>query len=171
MQQQALYNMRWHDMISSILIVWKCLSLQVEIKYLRNTQRLTFIWSLSLLLQEKHSLGNLSHMFHSFKVHSHLVYCESKSLLCKPLEINGCGSDYKQGKQRGGSGFLFGWFCLFVCLLWEGFGDYKQEFQQNLGYDTMTSQEDLRKMDLHPLAVFFLLWTPGSSEILLWDIL
>lgn len=49
-------------------------------------------------------------------------------------------------------GLVWGFF-----LLGEDFGDYKQEFQQNLSYDTMTFQEDLRKMDLHPLAIFFLL--------------
>lgn len=165
MHQQALYNMRWHNMINSIHIVWKFLSLQVEIKYFWNTQRLTFIWPLSLFLRDKHSFSNSSHMFHSFKLHAHLVCCGSNSLfscfLCKPLEINGCGSDSQAMKTETCAFFLVG----------KGFGDYKHEFQQNLGYDTMTFQEDLRKMDLHPLAICFMLWTSGFSEISLWDIL
>lgn len=149
-------------MINSIR-VWKFLSLQVEIKYLWNIQRLTFIWPLSLFLQDKHSFSNSSHMFHSFKFHAHLVCCGSNSLLscflCKPLEINGCGKDSQAMKTE------------IFFLLGEGFWDYKHDFQQNLGYDTMTFQEDLRKMDLHPLAMCFLLRTSGSSEISLWDIL
>jgi len=61
-------------MINSMHIVWKFLSLQVEIKYLSNTQRLTSMWPLSLFLQDNNSFSNSSHMFHSFKLHAHLVH-------------------------------------------------------------------------------------------------
>lgn len=145
-------------MINSIDTVWKFLSLQVEIKYLWNTQRLIFICRLSLFLQDKHSFTNSSHMFHSFKLHAHLVHCGSDSplsrSLCKPSEINGCGND-SQASQAMKTETCF--FFFFFFKLGKGFRDYKHEFQQNLGYDTMTFQEDLRKMDLHPVAICFLL--------------
>lgn len=99
-----------------------------------------FYLAIVSFLQDKRSFRNSSHMFHSFKFHAHLVHCGSNSLLgcffCKPLEINRCGNDSQAMKTE---------ICIFfIFFLGKGFWDYKHEFQQNLGYATMTFQEDLR---------------------------
>lgn len=159
--------MRWHDMIKSIHIVWKLLSFQVEIKYLWNTQKLTFFgYCLCFSSTSTHSV-----ILHTCSIHSsfmHTLYTVGQILFSAAFFANHWKSMdvemiHKQWKHRCTFFFFF--------KTGKGFGDYKHEFEQNLGYDTMTFQEDLRKMDLHPLAICFLLRTSGSSEISLWDIL
>lgn len=141
MDWQAVYNMRWHDTINSIHIVQKFLSLQVEIKYLCNTQRLTSIWPLSLFCRTNaHSV-----ILHTCSIHSsfmHTLYTVGQILFLAAFFANHWRSIdvemiHKQWKQRY---VLF----FFFFFLGKGFWDYKHEFQQNLGYATMTFQEDLK---------------------------